>query len=144
MLQSKQTGLITELQCMTYLYQLGYQVSVPYGENQRYDLIADINGKLIRLQCKSSSLSDDETYITFRCVSTRTNSNEAIRRKYTPDEIDYFATFYNNQCYLVPVTECSTTKNLRFVPPKNGQTKGISFATDYTAEKQIEKILKSE
>ena len=60
--------------------------------------------------------------------------------RYTSDEIDYFATYFNNICYLIPVNECSTEKVLRFVPPKNGQVKGITFATDYELEKQINKI----
>lgn len=141
MLETKQKGIIVELECITYLYKLGYQVSTPYGENSRYDLIVDINGKLIRVQCKSCVLGEGGSFINFRCVSVRKNTKKTRRRKYTPEEIDYFATYYDNQCYLVPVKECSTDKSLRFYPPKNGQKKGISFAEDYTAEKQIEKIL---
>ncbi len=141
MLETKQKGLVVELECITYLYKLGYQVSTPYGENSRYDLIVDINGKLIRIQCKSCVLGGDGDFIHFRCVSVRKNTQKTRRRKYTSEEIDYFATYYDSQCYLVPVKECSTEKSLRFNPPKNGQRKGISFAEDYTAEKQIEKIL---
>ena len=53
-LSSKQKGNLTELQSITAFYKLGYQVSIPYGENSRYDFIADINGKLIKVQCKTS------------------------------------------------------------------------------------------
>ena len=141
MLETKQKGLIVELECMTYLYKLGYQVSTPYGENSRYDLIADIEGKLIRIQCKSCVLSKDKSYISFRCVSMKKKAQKERKKKYTSDEIDYFATYYKNQCYLVPVNECSIEKKLRFYSPENGQKKGISFAEQYTAEMQIKKIL---
>ena len=60
--------------------------------------------------------------------------------RYSAQEIDYFATFWDGQCYLVPVSECSTEKTLRFVPPKSGQIKGITFASEYTIQKQLEKI----
>ena len=59
--------------------------------------------------------------------------------RYNENEIDYFATYWDNECYLIPVQECSVEKTLRFAPPKNGQTKGITFAKDYTLEKQLEK-----
>ena len=62
---------------------------------------------------------------------------------YTYDEtqIDYFMTFYGLQAYLIPVNEVSAReKRLRFTPPKNGQIKGITFATDYELEKVVNKI----
>lgn len=48
-LATKQKGNLTELQCIAAFYELGYSVSIPYGENSRYDLIADINGRLIKV-----------------------------------------------------------------------------------------------
>ena len=144
-LSSKQKGNLTELQCITAFYEKGYAVSIPYGENSRYDFIADIQGKLIRVQVKTSSIkNDDPTAISFSCRSTRVNSSGSISKKYSEEEIDYFATFWNGQCYLVPVQECSIGKTLRFAPPKNGQIKGITFATEYELSKQIDKITKKE
>lgn len=95
---------------------------------------------MIRLQCKTSSLDSSGDTISFSTCSTRSNSNNAIRRKYTDKEIDFFCTYYDNQCYLIPVNECSTSKMLRLNIPKNSQVKGINFAKDYTAEIQIEKL----
>lgn len=145
-LSSKAKGNLTELQCITAFYQLGYQVSIPYGENSRYDFIADINGKLIRVQVKTASLKKDtQGAIDFATSSTRVNATENISRRYTKDEIDYFATYWDNQCYLIPVEEtASRSKTLRFVPPANGQLKGISFAQDYELEKQLAKIITEE
>lgn len=140
-LTSKQKGNLTELQVITYLYSLGYQCSLPYGENSRYDLIADINGKLIKIQVKTASLKDNNSdAIEFSCRSSRINSTGTVNTRYNKDQIDYFATFWNNQCYLIPVEECSVSKTLRFCYPKSGQKKGITLAENYTAEKQIQKI----
>jgi hypothetical protein len=63
-----------------------------------------------------------------------------MHARYTKDEIDYFATFWDNRCYLVPIEETSTEKRLRFEPPKNGQVKGISFAKDYLVEEVLKKL----
>ena len=92
-LQSKQKGNLTELQCITAFYELGYTVSIPYGENSRYDLIADINGELIKVQVKSSRVKKDEEAIKFACRSTNVNTQGTTYQRYTKQQIDYFATF---------------------------------------------------
>ena len=96
-LQSKQKGNLTELQCITAFYELGYSVSIPYGENSRYDLIADIEGKLIKIQVKTSSIKNGNAEaIEFSCRSSRINSTGTINTRYTKSEIDYFATYWDN------------------------------------------------
>lgn len=142
MLDPKQVGNLTELQCITSFYELGYKVSLPYGENARYDFIADIEGKLIRVQVKTCRISDDGSLISFPCRSTRVNSNGCYHRKYTENEIDYFCTYYSNVCYLVPVSECSNEKRLRFSKPKNNQQVGVNYAEDYELFTQVRKILR--
>lgn len=141
MLESKQKGIITELQCITAFNQLGYHISIPYGENSRYDFIADISGKLIRVQVKTSRYKDElKNSIIFSCKSTRKSMSNTRTVRYTSEEIDYFCTYFNNKCYLIPIEECSTEKTLRFEPPANGQKIGITFAEEYELEKQIEKL----
>ncbi len=143
-LNAKQKGNLTELQCLTAFYKEGCHVSLPYGENSRYDMIVDVDGTLLKVQVKTASLpktaeSMDEA-IEFSCRSSHVNSTGVKNIRYTKEEIDYFATFYNGECYLVPIEECSTTKILRFVPTKSGQVKGISFAKDYLLHDQLQKI----
>lgn len=53
-LNSKQKGNLTELQCLAAFGQYGYTISIPYGDCARYDFIVDINNKLYRIQCKTS------------------------------------------------------------------------------------------
>ena len=116
-------------------------VSIPYGDNSKYDFIADVNGKLLKIQVKTSSYANDEkTAIQFSCRSTHVNCKGVSNVKYSKDEIDYFATYWENRCYLIPVEECSTRKNLRLIDAKSGQVKGISFAKDYELSVQLSKI----
>ena len=140
-LTAKQKGNLTELQCLTAFYEKGCHVSLPYGENSRYDMIVDFQGKLLRVQVKTSSIKNNDTNaIEFSCRSSHVNSTGVKNVRYSESEIDYFATYWNNQCYLIPVIECSVTKTLRFAPTKSGQVKNISFASDYELEKQLNKI----
>lgn len=138
-LTSKQKGNLTELQCLTAFIEQGCGVSIPYGDNSKYDFIADIDGHLFKIQVKTSS-SKDENAIKFSCRTTHVNCKGVKSETYSSKDIDFFATYWNNQCYLVPINECSVAKTLRFVPPKNGQTKGISFAKDYLLVDRIQRI----
>ena len=124
-------GITTELDCIRSFIAMGFQVSIPYGDCARYDFIADDGNKLYKVQCKSSSWTDEtKTAFKFECRSTRINSQGVKKQSYDETQIDYFATFFEGRCYVVHVSECSTTKTLRLIPPKNGQSKGITFAKD--------------
>lgn len=140
---TKQKGNLTELQCLTKFVELGYEVSVPWGENSRYDLIVDTGKELLRIQVKTAKLvkgtEEKPEVIEFATCSTRYNAGGSQRVYYSKDEIDYFATFFQNKIYLVPVEECSASKKLRFIPTKSGQQIGINFAWDYEAEKVLER-----
>ena len=137
-------GSIVELQCISKFIELGYEVSIPYGNGAKYDFIVDINGKFLRIQCKSCSNPKsrgiaggyDLSAIQISTISQTTNTQKTVRHLYTKEQIDYFATYYNGQVYLIPVEECSTRKTLRFSPPQNGNN-NYNKAEDYEIEKII-------
>lgn len=142
-LESKQKGNLTELQCITACYALGCSVSIPYGENSRYDFILDVNGKLLKIQVKTSrfkkTIKNPQDAIVFSCRSTNSNSQGNTYHRYSKNEIDCFATYWNNTCYLIPVDECSVEKTLWFNAPANGQKSMITMASDYELSKIIQK-----
>lgn len=134
-------GKITEALVLSYILQLGYSVSIPFGDKDRYDQIWDINGKLLRVQIKTARLNEKEKNpeqnlsIRFNCKSTANGKTH----KYSKDEIDYFATYWNNKVYLVPVNECSTEKVLRFTSSQSNQP-AICWAKDYEVEEVIKRL----
>jgi hypothetical protein len=142
-MQSKQKGNVVEVECMLGLLKLGYNVLSPYGDCERYDFVVDIENKFYRIQVKKANDSHiEDGYISFETSNKTTRNGKNVRHAYTQEEIDFFMTCYQGQCYLIPVQECSKTeKRLRFVPPKNGQTKGITFAQEYELEKEVTKII---
>lgn len=137
-------GLITEMQVATYVISKGYSVSVPYGDKNRYDQIWDINGKLLKIQIKTSRWYERYTQkeaFTFSCKSSYTKGQDrgVVTKTYTEDEIDYFATFFEGQCYVVPISECKgVQKILRFSSNAKNQA-NINWAKNYTFQEVIEK-----
>ena len=139
---TKRIGNLVELQCAMALYELGCSVSIPFGNSEKYDLIIDWHDKLYKVQCKHSQENfDDEgniVSISFNCMwQSHNTTNGYKKKKYLPNEVDFFCTYYKGMCLLVPQNECSTGKFLRITPTKNGQVKGVSFLTDYLAGKVL-------
>lgn len=131
-------GNVNELKCMLAVMQLGYDCSIPYGNSSKYDFIADINGELLRFQCKSSHFVNDHgvTKTDAFCFSTScqtTNTKETKRYRYNSGQIDYFITCFQDKVYVVPVEECSASKTLRLSPPQNGN-QDWNDAQDYLLE----------
>lgn len=142
-MNSKHKGNITEIETILSFMKLGYNVLIPYGDCERYDYVVDINGRLIKIQTKTSrSINNGESF-SFSCRSSNKKDGKIIHRKYTCEEIDYFATMFNENCYLIPTKECGTDKIIRVLPTKNGQTKRISWAEDYEIEKVTNDIISS-
>lgn len=128
-------GKITELQVAESFLKNGYQVSQPLVSDSRYDFIVDVKGKLYKIQVKTCRIHEEEGYFEFATSSSHTNTKGTVNHSYSKDEIDYFATYYNNECYLVPVDKCgSRNQRLRIAPTKNGQVKNIMFADEYKLE----------
>ena len=135
-LTTQQKGVTTEIFVAAKLLQLGYNVSQPFCQDSKYDLIVDANNHLLRLQVKTSRLVS-ENIILFNCRSTTKNSQTNKSRYYLENEIDYFATYWNNEVFLVPVNECSAEKRLHLIKPSRSNQ---SYAYDYLASEVLKKL----
>lgn len=135
MLNTHFRGEITELQVAEAFLARGYQVCKPLVSDSKYDFIVDINHTLYRIQVKTSCLSSDGDYIEFKTQSSHTNTQKTVYHSYSADDVDYFATVFNNQCYVIPIEKIgSRSFRLRLKPTKNGQTKNINFAENFKLE----------
>lgn len=132
-------GCITEIKCKLYFLELGYVVSVP-GKPVRYDFVLDTGNQLLRVQVKSSKVTNGVMVLATN--STHLKNGKWTHQTYGPDEVDFICTWVNEVCYLIPISECTglKEKRLRFKPAKNGQIKRISLAKDYVAKDVLERL----
>ena len=131
-LSSHFIGEITEQQVALEFLKLGYMVSKPLVQSSKYDFIVDINHRLYKIQVKTGTAKENNSFIEFATSTSHTNTQGTINLTYSKDDVDFFATMHENQCYLIPKEICGNrAQRLRLVPTKNGQTKGVVFAKDY-------------
>ena len=79
-MNSKEKGNIGEGLALAEFAKRGIQVSIPFGDNARYDLIAEFNGKLNKIQVKycNQQISENNS-IACPCASSlnhTTNKNK--------------------------------------------------------------------
>ena len=124
---------------------MGYRCLRPVDESSKYDVVADINGKFIRIQCKTATWAKDtteaKTAFTISTCCQTTNTQRTIRYKYSSDDIDYFYTWFKDQGYLISIQEATgVTFRMRYEYPKTGQKQGIHIANDYMIEEAIKTV----
>jgi hypothetical protein len=84
---TKSIGELGVARTLTRLLGSGYAVSLPFGDNLRYDLVVDDGQRLLRVQCKTGRL-DDKGSIAFPVCSCA-NHRGLGRRDYHGD-VDAF------------------------------------------------------
>lgn len=140
MLNTHFIGEITEQEVAIEFLKLGIQVSKPLVSNSRYDFIVDISNHLYKVQVKTGTYKEN-SYIEFATSTSHTNAKGTINLSYSEDEVDFFATMYKGQCYLIPYDKCGKrAQRLRLIPTKNNQTVGITFAKDYKLEDMVKNL----
>lgn len=144
--ETQKKGTLTELHCILDLTNLGIRTLTPTDEASKYDVVADLNGKFIRIQCKTSTWAIDTNipktafYITTYCQTT--NTKKTIRHMYSKEDIDYFYTYFQGQGYLVSIEEANgKTFRWRYEYPSTGQKAGIHIADEYKIEEVINSLI---
>lgn len=132
-MNSKSVGEITEALILARLVEMGMSVSIPFGNNQRYDLIVDDGERLIRAQCKTGRMHNG-------CVTFGTSSINGFtgeKRDYE-GQIDVFLVYcpQTKGFYWIPLhgekaTKSKRTMSLRVHPAIGGTKSHIKWARDY-------------
>jgi hypothetical protein len=133
-LTPNQKGAIAETAITLEALRHGISVLRPVAEGGRYDLVFDVAGELLRVQCKWATRRREVVLIRAR-TCRRGPAGRFVRGQYSPDEIDLVAGYCAelDRCYAVPfgaLAPCGDTA-LRLAPSKNNQEVGVNWASDY-------------
>ena len=127
---TKSIGIRSEVAVMNALIRNGYWVSIPYGDNRYYDLVADNGERLYRIQVKTGQ--DHGFYLRYSCSSSHVHRGRSLRSY--QGEVEFVAVYCASRdtVYLIPAAELTATQgHLRFSQPENGRKKRIRWAGQY-------------
>lgn len=114
-------------------------ISIPFGDNQRYDIIAEFHGKLQKVQVKTANEIQNGSIVCYARSSTNHTTNKHLTTY--ENEVDYFV-FYNQDLdliALVPIEifQGQAQKNFRLTPPQSINQYSIVYFADYSFDKII-------
>jgi len=127
---SKAKGEISEGHVIAHLLKLGYSVSMPFGDNQRYDLILDDGDRLWRVQVKTARYHRGCLVFSAASVNGFTGRKTSYR-----GQADLFLAYspHTDKVYRVPVDDAGLREVwLRVDQPGTSAPKTtIRWAHDY-------------
>ena len=129
MANTKTIGEATEAFVLAAFVNAGFPVALPFGENQRYDLVIEVRGEFKRVQCKTARTLQGGSVL---CFNTRT-WYRAQSNSYR-NQADLFAVYspHTKQVYVLPVDEVGETGVwLRLTASKNHQELGVRYAEEH-------------
>ncbi len=124
---TKQKGDIAEAFITFLLKQKGFNVLIPWGEDVRYDLVAEKNGVFKRIQVKYVTPKNGVLEVAIR------SANNYITIHYLPKDVDIIAVYspQNNKAYFIPLNKNKKVYKLRLATTKNNQKKKVVMASEY-------------
>jgi hypothetical protein len=130
-MNTKEIGEISEANILAALVTNGWTVSKTFGDNKRYDMVAESpsSAGLLRVQCKTGRLSDG--VVAFSCCSKEGRYN--LKKDYH-GQIELFAVYCpeNSKVYIVPIEDCGTSRmHMRVEYPRNNADTSVNWAAKY-------------
>jgi hypothetical protein len=120
---TKRTGELAEAAFVVKAASLGFAVSKPWGDSERYDFILDAGHRTFRVQVKCTESINANAY---QVQSTYTDGNH--KGHYTAADIDVLVGYVLpfDLWYVVPVDALPGSASLRFYP-KGSISKRVRF-----------------
>jgi hypothetical protein len=141
-LTPSQKGAAAEAAITAKAIELGLTVLRPLCEGRRYDLVIDLEPRLLRVQCKLARHVDGVLLVHLQ--TSRYTPRGYVSTSYSADEIDAVGAYSAElrQCFLIPISQVEGRRaiHLRVDPAKNNQANGVTWARDYEFEEIVKQL----
>lgn len=142
-MNSKDKGNIGESIVLAELTKRQIQVLIPFGDNARYDLVAEFNGKLNKIQVKYCGQMSSTDSVSCPCVSSTNHTTNKHLTDYKND-VDYMCFYLAcwDELVMVPIEEIGDKKTISFrlTPPKTANQYKPNLVEDYRLDKILSNI----
>jgi PD-(D/E)XK endonuclease len=115
----RKQGDLGEASAIEWLTRCGATVSAPLGHSPDYDLIAEIGGRLLRVQVKTSTLRDvtpngHERWSVTLCTNGGNQSWSGVTKRFDATKVDaLFVLVGNGRRWFIPALAAEGIRGLR-------------------------------
>lgn len=135
MINTTNLGNIGQANIIAKFVSLNVPVYIPFCEGYKADMIADFNGKLNKIQIKTTEKIHEDSYMIWSIACQQ--GFHGNKTKYTSQEVDYFALYCieNGIMCLVPFDDTLGKRiQIRLDSYTGNRSKNMHFVSDFTFE----------
>jgi hypothetical protein len=115
----RRQGDLGEFSAIEWLGSKGYPVWVPVGHSPDYDLVAEIAGKLVRIQVKTSTFGRDARFEVVLSTSGGNQSWTGLVKRFSCDRCDWlFVLVADGRRWFIPAGAVEGTTTIKLGGPK--------------------------
>jgi PD-(D/E)XK endonuclease len=119
MLTPREQGDIGELSALCWLVDHGAKVSIPFGHSPDYDLIADFQSRLLRVQVKTGTFCRRGRWEVTLATYGGNQSWTGLVKRLDPTRCDYvFAHVGDGRRWFIPTNVIEGGRSIRLGGPK--------------------------
>jgi hypothetical protein len=124
LINRRQQGDLGEASAVEWLTRLGAVVAVPLGHSPHFDLVAQMNGSMLRIQVKASAqeIRTPQGYLRFPVSLVTCGGNQSwngVRKLFDASEIDYlFALTAGGRRWFIPVSDLEARGTVQLGGPR--------------------------
>src|SRR5215218_8773833 len=119
MLTPREQGDFGELSAMYWLAWRGASVALPLGNNRHWDLIAELDGRILRVQVKTSACREKDRWEVTLCTRGGNQSWNGLVKRLDPTRFDYlFVLVGDGRRWFIPAGRVDGGTGLRLGGPK--------------------------
>lgn len=143
-MNNNKIGDLGEAKVLAKFVEMGCDVYIPFSGHSAVDMIIDTGNKLLKIQVKSSTYTENGCTKFHTTKINRRDYNQSYAKvKYSTEEIDYFALYsvQADEVYLIPIDECNGSSFWIRHDMNVKKCATINKASDYLFENVIEQIV---
>ena len=119
MLTAREQGDVGELSALYWLAARGAQVAIPIGNSRHWDLVAEFEGLLLRVQVKTSTCLVRSRWAVTLCTRGGNQSWSGLVKRLDASRYDYlFALVGDGRRWFIPSKRVAGASHLRLGGPK--------------------------
>jgi hypothetical protein len=119
MLTPREQGDIGEKAALCWLAGQGAHVLIPFGHNRHYDLAADFDGRLVRVQVKTSVCRQNDRWAITLCTRGGNQSWSGLVKRLDPTRFDYlFVLVGDGRQWFIPAGRLGGGRGMLLGGPK--------------------------
>jgi hypothetical protein len=144
---SNKKGQVAERAIELAATKVGIDVYRPVGGATRSDMVFDVGGRPLRIQCKWARLSEDGSTLLIHTSGFRLNYSGSVRTPYADGEIDFLIAYAGelDRCFVLPpsIFAGKHQVQLRLRPSRNHQRACINLADDYDFDGAVAQLARA-